>query len=146
MGFSAADRQENVRRAASVSALMAEAGLICLTALISVPHSLPRADTFLNQGFNRWLAPLLPPLCLSMFITARPKPRGAIREKTVSVVIPARNEAGNIEAVVARTPTMGEWMELIFVEGNSKDDTWAEIQRIKAEHPHTRIKSLQQEC
>lgn len=35
LGFCAADRQENVRRAASVSALMAEAGLICLTALIS---------------------------------------------------------------------------------------------------------------
>ena len=104
----------------------------------------PALTPLLNQGFNRWLAPLLPFLCLSMFVTARPKPRGAIRERTVSVVIPARNEAGNIEAAVARTPTMGAWTELIFVEGNSKDDTWAEIQRIKAEHPHKRIKTLQQ--
>jgi SAM-dependent methyltransferase len=104
----------------------------------------PALTPLLNQGFNRWLAPLLPPLCLSMFITARPKPRSAIRERTVSVVIPARNEAGNIEAAVERTPTMGAWTELIFVEGNSKDDTWAEILRIKAKHPHKRIKALQQ--
>ncbi len=35
LGFRPEDRQENVRRAAFVSGLMAEAGLICLTALIS---------------------------------------------------------------------------------------------------------------
>jgi adenylyl-sulfate kinase len=35
LGFSAVHRQENVRRAAVVSGLMADAGLICLTALIS---------------------------------------------------------------------------------------------------------------
>ena len=35
LGFSAAHRRENVRRAAMVSGLMANAGLICLTALIS---------------------------------------------------------------------------------------------------------------
>jgi adenylylsulfate kinase len=35
LGFGAADRHENVRRAGVVSGLMANAGLICLTALIS---------------------------------------------------------------------------------------------------------------
>lgn len=35
LGFDAADRHENVRRAGVVSGLMASAGLICLTALIS---------------------------------------------------------------------------------------------------------------
>ena len=35
LGFSDADRHENVRRAGVVSCLMADAGLICLTALIS---------------------------------------------------------------------------------------------------------------
>lgn len=35
LGFNVADRRENVRRAAMVSKLMAEAGLICFTALIS---------------------------------------------------------------------------------------------------------------
>lgn len=35
LGFSPADRHENVRRAGVVSGLMADAGLICLTAMIS---------------------------------------------------------------------------------------------------------------
>ena len=35
LGFSADDRRENIRRAGIVARLMAEAGLICLTALIS---------------------------------------------------------------------------------------------------------------
>jgi glycosyltransferase involved in cell wall biosynthesis len=60
------------------------------------------------------------------------------------VVVPARNEAGNIEAVVKRTPEMGLWTELIFVEGNSKDNTWDEIRRVKGAHPQKRIKILQQ--
>ncbi len=64
--------------------------------------------------------------------------------KSVSVVIPARNESGNIEAAVMRTPDMGAWTELIFVEGHSRDDTWAEIERVKAAYPSRRIKTLRQ--
>ena len=60
------------------------------------------------------------------------------------IVIPARNEAGNIEAAVLRTPAMGSRTELIFVEGNSTDHTWAEIQRVKAAYPERDIKILQQ--
>jgi glycosyltransferase involved in cell wall biosynthesis len=63
---------------------------------------------------------------------------------TVSVVVPARNEAGNIEAAVRRTPNMGAGTELIFVEGHSRDNTWVEIQRVKREFPEHRIKILQQ--
>jgi hypothetical protein len=48
---------------------------------------------------------------------------------SVSVIIPARNEAGNIEAAFKRTPLMGPSDELIFVEGHSTDKTWTEIQR-----------------
>jgi SAM-dependent methyltransferase len=48
----------------------------------------------------------------------------------VTVIVPARNESGNIEAAVRRTPVMGSGTELIFVEGNSTDDTWATIQRV----------------
>jgi glycosyltransferase involved in cell wall biosynthesis len=62
----------------------------------------------------------------------------------VSVIVPARNEAGNIEAAVARTPTMGTSTELIFVEGNSTDNTWETIQKLKADHPSRRIKILKQ--
>jgi hypothetical protein len=98
----------------------------------------------IERLINRFVAPLFPPLCLAAFTIARPVPLAKRPEKTVSVVIPARNEAGNIEAAVKRTPDMGVWTELIFVEGNSTDSTWEEIQRVKEAYPHKRIKILQQ--
>ena len=94
--------------------------------------------------FNRWLAPLFPFFCLTVFCVARPARRTAQQERTVSVIIPARNEAGNIEAAVLRTPDMGAGTELIFVEGHSKDDTWAQIQRVAQAYPQRKIKIMQQ--
>jgi SAM-dependent methyltransferase len=94
---------------------------------------------------NALLAPLLRHFCVAIFVVARPRPLpSAYREHTVSVVIPARNEAGNIEAAVLRTPEMGLGTELIFIEGHSKDNTWDEIQRIKAKYPHRQIQVLKQ--
>lgn len=99
----------------------------------------------LERLVNRWLAPFLGWFCLTDFCVARPaRPRTAAAAPTVSVVIPARNEAGNIAAAVARTPEMGAGTELIFVEGHSRDDTWAKIQEVAAANPQRRIKILQQ--
>ncbi len=93
---------------------------------------------------NRLLAPLLPWGCITIFMVARPRPAPSAATGTVSVVIPARNEAGNIEAAVRRTPEMGGGTELIFVEGGSRDNTWAEIQRVLAAFPDRRIRALRQ--
>jgi SAM-dependent methyltransferase len=98
----------------------------------------------LEQPIDRWLAPLLPWFCLTVFCVARPGRPRPPQVLTVSVVIPARNEAGNIEAAVRRTPEMGAGTELLFVEGHSRDGTWAEIQRVQREFPQRRIKVLQQ--
>lgn len=105
---------------------------------------LPFQALGLGALFNRWLAPFLQWFCLTVFFVARRDQPGDPRALTVSVVIPARNEAGNIPAAVARTPEMGGGTELIFVEGHSRDHTWAEIQRVAAAHPERRIKILQQ--
>ena len=93
---------------------------------------------------NRFLAPLLGWGCLTIFCAARPVRSRPPAAHTVSVIIPARNEAGNIEAAVLRTPAMGAGTELIFVEGYSKDETWAEIQRVAKKYPERKIKLLQQ--
>jgi SAM-dependent methyltransferase len=100
----------------------------------------------LDQLLNRWLAPLpfLSWLCLTNFCVARPTRRSLAPPRSVSVVIPARNEAGNIEAAVRRIPQMGAGTELIFVEGHSRDATWGEIQRVARENPDLKIKILQQ--
>jgi len=95
---------------------------------------------------NRWLAPLLPPFCFTIGLVARPKPRPVpASQYRCSVVIPARNEAGNIEDAVRRTPEMGQGTEIIFIEGHSTDDTWGEIQRVAAKYPQRRIKVLKQQ-
>ena len=98
----------------------------------------------LERLINRYLSPLLQIFGLAIFIVARPRPARAGHTESVSVVIPARNEAGNIEAAVQRTPRMGARTELIFVEGNSTDHTWREIQRVQAAYPQLEIRILQQ--
>lgn len=109
---------------------------------ILLPLAVPWLDTLLN----RWLAPLLPFLCLTVFAVARQRPRSVpiFPLPKVSVIIPARNEAGNIEAAVQRTPQLGGGTELIFIEGHSTDDTWAQIQRVSAQRPELQIQTLQQ--
>lgn len=95
---------------------------------------------------NRWLAPILSHLCLTIFIVARPKtPAPQEQQHRCSVVVPVRNEAGNIEAVVQRTPRLGLGTELIFVEGHSSDNTWSEIQRVARAYPEAGIKALEQQ-
>ena len=105
---------------------------------------LPMRCLGLEILLNRYLAPLLGWFCLTVFCVARPVRARPLAARTVSVIIPARNEAGNIEAAVFRTPDMGAGTELIFVEGHSRDDTWAQIQRVQREHPERKIKILQQ--
>ena len=67
---------------------------------------------------------------------ARPAHQQA-QEPLVSVIVPARNELGNIKAIFERTPQMGRGTELVFVEGHSKDDTYTAIEREIAAHPAT---------
>jgi glycosyltransferase involved in cell wall biosynthesis len=56
----------------------------------------------------------------------------AVERPSLTVVIPARNERGNIEGALRRLPDFGAPTEVIFVEGNSSDGTWEEIQRVSA--------------
>lgn len=112
---------------------------VCHQARLLLPVPIP----LLAPLLNRWLAPLAQWFCLTVFVVARPV-RPAASPRTVSVIIPARNEAGNIEAAVQRTAELGAGTELIFVEGHSKDHTWAEIQRVAHAYPDRKIKVMQQ--
>ena len=119
---------------------LADWQIIKLVPRILCPVPLGGCETLLN----RFLAPWLPGLCLTRFAVARsvlPTPR---RDVSVSIIVPARNEAGNIERVVERTPLLGRETELIFVEGNSGDDTLAAIQRVAGDYPGRPIRALQQ--
>jgi len=97
---------------------------------------LPFFFPVLSWLFNRFFSqlPLLNRLCLTGYIVARvPETKPADRDSySVSVVIPARNEKGNIEEAVKRCPKMGKHTELIFVEGHSTDGTLEEVKRVCA--------------
>ncbi len=92
-------------------------------------------------GFaNRYIAKLWPfyNFTLSNFMIARPAPQPAPKqEPSVSVVIAARNEAGNIKSIFERVPKMGSRTEVIFVEGHSRDNTYETIADEIPLHPST---------
>ena len=73
--------------------------------------------------------PLLRWLAFAQVVIFRPLFSSGKRP-SLSIVIPARNEAGNIENALKRMPNLNTEIEVIFVEGHSQDNTWAEIQRI----------------
>jgi GT2 family glycosyltransferase len=91
----------------------------------------PLSIPFLANFLNRYLAPLPFFRLFTMVNIAVARPLNPAREArpSVSVIVPARNEAGNIDSILARCPMMGPRDEIIFVEGNSTDDTWEKIQR-----------------
>jgi SAM-dependent methyltransferase len=115
----------------------------------------PIGILFVESFLNRISAPFLGHLCLTIFQVGRLREnrskssqeeskRTKENELTVSVVIPARNEEGNIEAAVQRLPRMGRSTEIIFVEGHSRDGTWQEINRVAEKYVEHRIKVLKQ--
>jgi hypothetical protein len=111
---------------------------------------LPVRIPLISELANRVLVKLWPLSygALSNFYTARPRPEAGASStrspRRVSIIIPARNEAENIPLLVPRIPEMGERVELVFVEGHSRDGTTDSIQRVIREHPHKPILLLHQ--
>lgn len=116
---------------------LADFEIITRDTRILLPLSIP----LLAPLFNRFLArmPGFRHLCLTCCLTARPSPHRFPRvasephapsEPVVSVVVPTRNERGNVPGIFSRTPIMGSATELIIIDGNSTDGT---IEAIQAE-------------
>jgi SAM-dependent methyltransferase len=107
------------------------------------PFRLPLVDTMANRYLVkiapfRWFA-------LTNVLVARPRSESRPGpEPVVTVVVPARNEAGNIPHIVDRVPQMGARTELIFVEGNSKDNTLEAIRNEIDKRPGCQAKLFQQ--
>lgn len=108
---------------------------------------LPRRLFGLGRLVNRYIAPLaiIRRACLRNYIVARPLCTEAQSPQSVTVLVPCRNERGNIEAAVKRLPGFCDDIEILFVEGHSKDDTLAEIHRVIAAYPDLDIKVLVQD-
>jgi len=106
----------------------------------------PLRFPLLSDFANRYLAKI-PPFRyfdLANFVIARPLGKVVSHNPTVSVIIAARNESGHIEELMARIPQFGGRGEIIFVEGNSTDDTYEVIRRSIATHPERDCKLIKQ--
>ncbi len=115
-----------------------------------VPARIPVVSGVLNAVAPR--TPVLKHFCLVQYAIAAGERRvgdpaegtggGAPKEEapgpqvlpSVSVVIPCRNEAGNVEAAVERLPEMGSATEILFVDGHSTDGTVEKIEQVIARY------------
>jgi SAM-dependent methyltransferase len=100
---------------------------------------------------NKYLAkfPFFRFFSLNIYSFAKPLPEININnyfnKYSTSIIIPARNESGNIENAILRLPNFGKHIEIIFIEGNSTDDTWQKIQDIQKKYTSSHdIKIAQQ--
>ena len=94
---------------------------------------------------NKFIAPLpvINALTLNYFIIAR-SVMDPQKDFSVTILVPCRNEKGNIEQVMTRTPSFGTHQEFIFVEGFSNDGTYEEVERIIGKYPQRDIKLFKQ--
>jgi SAM-dependent methyltransferase len=146
LGLSRPMLQENWLTVDDIRNLLSLAGLDTIRCWPEI--LLPLPIPLLAGLCNRLLVRFWPfnELGLTNFVAARRSIRPCRPEARphVSVVIPARNEAGNIPRILDSVPEMGGGTELIFVEGHSKDDTYAAVERGIAENPQRRCVLLQQ--
>lgn len=107
--------------------------------LVLFPRWIPLVSEFLNRLVAR--IPGIDRLAMIRILVARPVPTPRAPESvSVSVIVPCKNERGNIEAAVRRIPDMGRHTEIIFCDDRSTDGTADEVRRMQGEYPHRDIR------
>ncbi len=142
LGWKRPQPRQNWLSAESVEALLELAGFQVVKRWSGVlcPIYVPFVSWLLNDVIGK--LPLLDRLGFVQAYVARPEPKQQVMRvsPSVSVVIPCRNEKGNIEATVLRMPEMGAWTELIFCDDRSTDGTLEEIRRVQQAYPERKIR------
>jgi len=107
----------------------------------------PRKLLGIGEAINRFIGtlPLIRRLSLRNYLVARANRKVSITRPSATVLIPCRNEKGNIENAVRRLPNFCDDLEIIYVEGNSSDGTMDEINRVISCYPDKDIKVLVQD-
>lgn len=137
---------ENWLTVSDINNLLNLSGLepIKATHEILFSFGVPLLAPFLNKFLVRFWP--FNHLGLTNFIVARPQQTAHSHKNQpkVSVIVPARNEAGNVENILSRIPEMGGGTEIVFVEGNSTDNTWETILQGIERHTEKHCLSMQQ--
>lgn len=107
--------------------------------LFLLPKWIPVISYVMNELVAR--LPGIRRLCLMQVMVARPLPNPVRAEDlSVSVIVPCRNEEGNVQAAVERTPAMGKRTEIIFCDDKSTDGTVNEIRCMQKLYPEKNIR------
>jgi SAM-dependent methyltransferase len=110
---------------------------------LMVPKRTPPLTIFCNYFLS--LLPGFRYFNLVNLVVARPAPVARRDEElSVSVIVPCRNELGNIGDAIRRIPEMGRETEIIFVDGNSTDGTAEEIEKQIEKNSQRRISLIRQ--
>jgi SAM-dependent methyltransferase len=110
--------------------------------LLLFPKWIPLLSSFLNDFVAR--LPGMRRLCLMQVLVARSVGTPEREEDTsVAVIVPCRNEAGNVESAVERIPSMGCHTEIIFCDDKSTDGTADEVRRMQRLHPEKDIRLVE---
>lgn len=109
--------------------------------MILFPKRVPLLSWLLNDVIAR--LPGVGRLCLMQVFVAKlqsyPTPE---EELSVSVIVPCRNEVGNVKHAVERIPKMGRHTEILFCDDKSTDGTPDEIRRMQALYPEKNIRLI----
>jgi len=108
---------------------------------ILVPKKIFLISRLANNVFAN--LPFFRRLTMVNFIVARKK-EVKFKEASVTIVIPARNEKGNIKKSIQRIPNFGSSQEIIFVDGNSIDGTYEEMLWVQKEYCSKKIMVMKQ--
>ena len=107
--------------------------------IVLLPKYVPLLSTFLNRFCAR--LPFLKRLCMTQVVVARLLlPAVPKEELSVSVIIPCKEEKGNVEDAVRRMPQLGGQTEIIFCDDQSTDGTAEEVRRVASRYPERHIR------
>ena len=107
--------------------------------IVLLPKYIPLLSGFLNRFCAR--LPFLSKLCMTQVVVARMLPPPVSPEElSVSVVIPCKNEKGNVEEAVRRIPGLAGRTEILFCDDQSTDGTAEEVLRVQAAYPDKNIR------
>src|SRR6266478_1133334 len=141
VGMKVPRTEQNWLSTADIRNLLKLAGFEALEThrIVLLPKYLPLLSGFLNRFCAR--LPLLSKLCMTQVVVARMLPPPVLPEElAVSVVIPCKNERGNVEDAARRIPSLAGRTEIIFCDDQSTDGTAQEVLRVQSLYPEKNIR------
>ena len=132
-GMKVSRTEQNWLSTADIRNLMKLAGFEALEThrIVILPKYVPLLSAFLNRFCAR--LPLLKRLCMTQVVIGRLLPPPVPKEElSVSVIVPCKNEKGNVEDAARRIPQLGRQTEIIFCDDQSTDGTAEEVLRVQS--------------